>query len=207
MAQERQPNVADAEHRVVPDQEVVPQQRVLSRRNVLGGLTGLAILGGAGYGLYRLGESRGTTKVATAEGVAKSTETPLPPTKAPEIRPAAPTTTMAERLVNRELRREESLEVPVDSVVHGDVIINGVRNFDNDPKTGEITFMQAPGKVTAPFGANVSFNVGPENLGNKGFRDFIEHNIGLMKESGCERGCTTIREWIWDGQRLRRVDP
>lgn len=203
MAQERQPNVTDAQHRVV-------QPSVLNRRNVLGGLAGLALIGGGGYALYRLGESRGTTKGATAEAVAEKVaqQAGTPPgAKVPDAQPATPTTTMVERLVDRELRREESLQVPADSVVKGDVIINGVRNFDNDPKTGEITFMQAPGKVTAPFGANVSFSVGPENLGNQGFRDFIKHNIGLMKESGCERGCTIIREWIWDGQRFRRVDP
>jgi hypothetical protein len=66
----------------------------------------------------------------------------------------------------------ETFEVSPNSMVSGDISINGVRYFDDSPNTGLIVEFQKGAKVTAPYGATVK-----ENIANQGLMDEIVKEI------------------------------
>jgi hypothetical protein len=66
----------------------------------------------------------------------------------------------------------ETFEVGPNSMVSGDISINGIRYFDDSPNTGLIVEFQKGAKVTAPYGATVK-----ENIANQGLMDEIVKEI------------------------------
>lgn len=83
-------------------------------------------------------------------------------------------------------------------VVKGDVTINGINTFDNNPKTGDMTIITEPAVVAAKWGANFTVKLNKANLAT-----FVQHNTGLMKDKGCEGGCEEVRLFMFDGKTLK----
>jgi hypothetical protein len=80
-----------------------------------------------------------------------------------------------------ELQPGECINAPADSMVKGDVSVNGLRLFDDNPKTGLLTELPEGGKVCAQWGADVSsMGQNPEVQ-----KDMINQGIAEMKATGC----------------------
>lgn len=70
--------------------------------------------------------------------------------------------------------------------VKGDVVVNGVKQFDDDATTGLIVSCPNGCAITAPFGANVT----PRN---------VEDLKAEMLSSGCGSRCTSVKVVVVDG--------
>lgn len=77
-----------------------------------------------------------------------------------------------------------------DSVVtfkNGNEVIQRVVTYDNHPQTGQMTLIisDVNVEVYSPWGSNLTKQLEPINT-----LSFVEHNIALMEELGCENGCS-----------------
>lgn len=87
---------------------------------------------------------------------------------------------------DREVKAGETVQVPPGCNVKGDVVVNGVRQYDGDATTGLIVSCPNGCTITAPFGANVT---------PRGIDDLRAE----MLSSGCGSKCTSLRVVTVDG--------
>lgn len=128
---------------------------------------------------------------APAEAPAKA------PAEAPKkdggVPPQQPTpdvtiTTPSGVCVDKVLGKGESFRAPANSIVQGDVLVDGVRYFDNSEKTGLIIQLEREANIDAPFGADV-ICAGPDELTRQ---RTMGQAVEEMKAKGCVNGCDRV---------------
>lgn len=141
------------------------------------------------------------TPVAGAPGPATGSETPIATATTPAATPKkgeTPTPTTPGQsgvgIGDRELKSGECFQAPGNSVVQGDVMVDGVRYYDNDPRSGAIVQLgQKDGTyfVCAPWGADVIMGISPDVLNS-----VVGQAVEEMKVKGCDPnprpGCNTV---------------
>lgn len=157
-------------------------------RRILIGLVGLVILGVAigaactsGFGA--IGDDNGNGQTASVNGdkcgngylVSNNCQ---PPAKTADANGKCPG--------DRELHAGETFQVPAGCNVKGDIVVNGVKQFDDDPTTGLLVSCPAGCTIKAPFGANVS----PRT---------VDDLKAEMLASGCGSKCASVKVVVIDG--------
>ena len=89
-----------------------------------------------------------------------------------------------ESIVDHEMKDGETYQAKNGSIVKGDVFVDGIRYFDDNGKTGLIIELHKNAKITAPYGANVSYIGADQTTRNAVIGQAVEE----MKAKGCDKG-------------------
>lgn len=171
-------------------------------RMVLAGLAGVTLVGcdGKPFGANFSGnvDVMPRTPVAGAPGPAKGSETPTAPaTPAAPKKGETPTPTAPGQsgagINDKELKPGECFQAPANSVAQGDVVVDGVRYYDNNPRSGLIVQLGNGGQVCAPYGADVILLPGVDQAA---LNAVVGQAVEEMKANGCDPkpkpGCDTV---------------
>lgn len=82
--------------------------------------------------------------------------------------------------------------VKKNTIIVGDVSINGRSFYDDDPKTGLVILMEEDGEMTAPWGATLIPFPDKESAEIE-----LPKIVEKLKTEGCEGGCTTVTSFKW----------
>lgn len=113
------------------------------------------------------------TPVATATAIPTATQIP---------------SGQRESAVDHEMKAGETYKAQDGSMIKGDVLVNGVRLFDDNERTGLIVELHEAATITAPWGANVSLVGMDQTTRNAVFGQGVEE----MKAKGCVNGCDRV---------------
>lgn len=154
------------------------------------------LLGGTGCG-YRLVNERelpqSTATMTTEQQISRAVATAVAGRALGTATPVAEATKspsgQRESVVDHEMKAGETYTVNDGDMVKGDVLVNGIRYFDDLPNTGLIMEIHKNDtQITAPWGANVSKVGFDQATRNAIFGDAVEG----MKAKGCENGCDQV---------------
>ncbi len=96
----------------------------------------------------------------------------------------------------------EKRNINVNSVISGDVKINGQVLYDNDGKTGLVVLMEQAGEVEAPWGATVYENPDRAVAENK-----MDQVAEEMTQKGCGSSCKNVIKYFWPSGNIRNTRP
>jgi len=106
-----------------------------------------------------------------------------------------------DKIVDHKMQKEEIYTADPNSIVVGDVFINGKRLFDNDEKSGLIIILKDGAEVTAPYGANVHLNVTDEV-----YETVLNQDIKEMFEKGAVGGADKIDIYKLENGKLEKIN-
>lgn len=112
--------------------------------------------------------------------------TPTPP---PEDNPNTPTTTGG-------IGAGDRVTVEKNSIVVGDIKVNGTPLYDNEAHTGLMVFFKKKATIEAPWGATLITHVTNKGRGNKR-KQLLNMLSAQLKTGGCANGCTHVEVVEW----------
>lgn len=86
----------------------------------------------------------------------------------------------------------ETKNIPANSVISGDVKLNGQALYDNDGSTGLAVLMEQAGDVNAPWGATVYTHSDRQSAQTR-----LNQIADDMKVHGCGGSCRTVTKYFW----------
>lgn len=81
------------------------------------------------------------------------------------------------------------------SVIAGDVKLNGKALYDNDPSSGLVVLIEEDADYEAPWGATVMPNDSPESA-----QETFERVVQEIKNNGCGTGCASVVSFRWPSE-------
>lgn len=100
---------------------------------------------------------------------------------------------------NGRLPQGETKTLPANSVIEGDIIVNGQPLYDSNQNTGLIVETTTSISVTSPYGA--SYREFPDNTMAK--QNVVSQENDMLKVKGCENTCTSVNVIVFGNNGIQ----